>query len=50
MNLYDLTVQMLGTPPNEVIESLYYVLDVFIVIMVFKIVLLLFQRGLRVKI
>lgn len=50
MNLYDLTVQMLGTPPNDTISSLYYVLDVFIVIMVFKIILLLFQRGARVRI
>lgn len=44
MNLYDLIVSLLGEPPNEQIESLYYVLAVFMVIMSLKLILAIFTK------
>lgn len=42
-------VTLLGEPPNDTIESLYYVLAVFIVIMSLKMILLFFtKRGNKV--
>ena len=37
--LYDLVVQLLGTPPNDLIMNLYYVLCICLVIFFLKVVL-----------
>ncbi len=37
--LYDLVVQLLGTPPNDIIMNLYYVLCIVLVIFVLKVIL-----------
>lgn len=45
MNLYDLVVSILGPAPNDFVESLYYVLCLFLVVYVFKL-LNMFLRSL----
>lgn len=50
-NLYDVVVSLLGTPPNDIIKTLYYALCVFIVIYFIK-TLTLFLRivfGIPIK-
>lgn len=37
--LYDLIVELLGTPPNDLIMNLYYVLAVVLVIFTLKVAL-----------
>lgn len=39
MTLYDMVVDLLGTPPNDLIMNLYYVLCIVIVIFFMKVVL-----------
>lgn len=36
MTLYDVVVELLGTPPNDVVRNLYYVLCIVLVIYFFK--------------
>ena len=37
--LYDYVVQLLGTPPNDIIMNLYYVLCIVLVIFMLKVIL-----------
>ena len=39
-SLYDVVVSLLGTPPNDIINTLYYVLCVFLVIYFIKLITL----------
>lgn len=38
--LYDVVVSLLGTPPNDIISTLYYVLCIFLVIYFIKLITL----------
>lgn len=39
-NLYDVVVSLLGEPPNNIIQNLYYVLCIFLVIYFIKLITL----------
>lgn len=39
VTLYDLVVQLLGEPPNDLIMNLYYVLCIILVVFILKVTL-----------
>ena len=48
-NLYDLIVSVLGNPPNNIIQDLYYVLAVWLIIYIFKLLLMLIRSIFNIK-